>query len=387
MRVLILAILFLTFLSPAFANEDYICPMHPHVHGSKGEYCPICGMELVPASPQETPPQNVPAEAINISPAYMQALGVKSEKAVRRDFGKTVHSFGRIVPSTRDEYQVSLRKGGWIRDLKTSAVGDTVKKGDVLFTFYSPELIAIQLEYLAGLKSGFRAATTDQRLRLFGMDEQAIEWFKKQNSIMEDVPFHAPADGVVTVLNARKGAYVAEGSVLLTLQDYSKVWGDVHILLKDMQFISVGTPAKVTVAQTGESVSTVIDYIHPVTDPDNLEAMARLVLDNSAGNLKTGAPVDVVFTGKPQSRLAVPEEAVLYSGMGAYVVEDLSNGNFHPVMVKTGISSDGLTEITSGLSEGQYVVTSGQFMLDAESHLRGGMTNMDMKDTGESHAK
>ncbi|MDI1226399.1 MAG: efflux RND transporter periplasmic adaptor subunit [bacterium] len=163
----------------------------------------------------------------------------------------------------------------------------------------------------------------------------------------------------------------------------------LDILLKDLQFISVGTPATVTVAQTGEKIDTVIDYIHPVTDPDNLEGMARLVLDNPTGKLKTGAPLDVVFTSKAQSRLAVPEEAVLYSGMGAYTIEDAGGGAYRPVMVKTGITSDGLTEITSGLSEGQFVVTSGQFMLDAESNLRGGMANMNMKDmdTEQSHGK
>jgi Cu(I)/Ag(I) efflux system membrane fusion protein len=384
MRVFILTfLLFLTFLTPAFAVEDYICAMHPHIHGKKGDHCPICGMELVPAS-SVGEPENSSTEMLNISPAYSQALGVRTAKATHADFGKAIHSYGRIVPSTRREYQISLRKGGWIRELRTSAVGDKVKKGDVLFTFYSPDLIAIETEYITGLRTGFKPAATESRLRLFGMDELAIEAFKKQGGVIEDVPFHAPADGVVTVLNARKGAFIEEGSVILTIQDFSEVWVEAQVLLKDLPFLAIGTPATVTIAQTGEKTPATIDYIFPTADSDTREGMVRLILDNSDGAFKTDAPVSVMFSAGSKPRLAVPEEAVLYSGMGAYVMEDVGGGNFRPVMVKTGITSSGLTEIVSGLSEGQSVVTSGQFMIDAESNLRGGgmanMPGMDMQD-------
>lgn len=389
MRIFILAfLLFLTCLTPAFAAEDYICAMHPHIHGEKGDHCPICGMELVPASSVGGTENST--DTLNISPAYTQALGVRTAKATHADFGKAIHSYGRIVPSTRREYQISLRKGGWIRDLKASAVGDKVKKGDVLFTLYSPDLIAIETEYITGLRTGFKPAATESRLRLFGMDELAIEAFKKQGGIIEDVPFHAPTDGVVTILNARKGAFMEEGSIILTTQDFSEVWVEAQVLLKDLPFLAIGTPATVTVAQTGEKTSAAIDYIFPTADSDTREGMVRLILDNSGGTFKTDAPVSVMFSAGSKPRLAVPEEAVLYSGMGAYVMEAIEEGNFRPVMVKTGITSNGLTEITSGLSDGQSIVTSGQFMIDAESNLRGGMANMpgmDMKDSSAPENK
>lgn len=382
MRVFILALLlFLTFLTPAFAVEDYICAMHPHIHGKKGGHCPICGMELVPAS-NVGEPENATG-SINISPAYSQALGVRTAKVAHHDFGQAIHSYGRIVPSTRSEYQVSLRKSGWIRALNTSAVGDKVKKGDVLFTFYSPDLIANQVEYLSGIKGGFKPAATESRLRLYGMDEQAIELLKKKGEVIEDVPFHAPTDGVITVLNARKGAFMDEGVVILTIQDFSQVWVEAQILLKDLPFLTTGMSATVTAAQTGEKFTSTIDYIFPTADPDSREGMVRLILNNSGGTLKIDAPVSVMFSAGSKPRLAVPEEAVLYSGKGAYVMEDTGKGNFRPVMVKTGITSNGLTEIVSGLADGQSVVISGQFMIDAESNLRGGMANMpdmDMKD-------
>lgn len=393
MRVfLIVAFLFMSFTTPSLAAEDYICAMHPHIHGNKGDHCPICGMALVPASSRKEENQSLPEGSVSISPVYRQALGVKTDKVTYHHFGKSIHTFGRIVPNTRNDYQISLRKSGWIRDLKTSAVGDAVKKGDVLFTLYSPDIINVETEYLTGIKNGFKAGASEARLRLYGMDEQAIALFKKQGEVIEDVPFHAPADGVVTSLNARKGGYVTEGGVILTLQDFSQVWVDAHIPVKDLTFLALGTSAQIIMPQTGEKYSAVINYIYPMADPDSREGMARLVLDNASEKLKTDIPVDVMFTTDGKSRLAVPEEAVMLSGMGAYVFEDLSEGRFRPVMVKTGITSDGLTEIVSGLAAGQRVVTSGQFMLDTESSLRGSMANMpgmDMKDMDmeQSHGK
>lgn len=384
MRAIFLAIFLFLSIMPAFANEDYICPMHPFVHGRKGDHCPICGMELALTAPEKEQNQSLPIGTIDISPAYIQALGVRTDKVTYHDFGQSVQSFGRIIPNTRDAYQISLRKGGWIKDLRTSAIGDSVNKGAVLFTLYSPDIINVETEYLTGLKTGFRAGASEARLRLYGMDEQAIAEFKKRGAIIEEVPFHAPADGVVTFLNVLKGGYVAEGMPVLTLQDFSKVWVEAHVQIKDLNLLKIGTPAAVTVAQTGEKYRATVDFIYPMADSDSREGMVRLVLDNPEGMLKTDQLVDVMFTANAMSRLAAPEQAVMRSGMGSYVLKDLGKGHFLPVMVKTAITADGFTEITSGLSEGQYIVTSGQFMLDAESNLQGGMADMPGMDMGNT---
>ncbi|MBK9562107.1 MAG: efflux RND transporter periplasmic adaptor subunit [Micavibrio sp.] len=176
-----------------------------------------------------------------------------------------------------------------------------------------------------------------------------------------------------------KGSYVDPGdnnNTILTLQDFSQVWIEAHVPIRDLQFLSVGTPATITVSGTGEAYKANVDFIYPETDLQNRKGMARLVLDNPEGRLKPNMPVDVIFAANVEPRLAVPEEAVLYDQRGAHVIATGDDGHFQPVMVKTGITSEGLTEITSGLSEGQVVVTSGQFMIDAESNLRGGIENM-----------
>lgn len=353
----------------------YICPMHPHISGEEGDTCPICGMHLVPkneGSQSHEDHENKPEGAFLIDPSYIQTLGVKTSSVSHHEFGKSIRAFGKIAPSTRLEYAIDVRTKGWIVDLNTDAVGDTVKKGDLLFTYYSPDLMNAQSDFLIGSHVGNAA----QRLRLYGMEDKAIAELKERGKFFEETPFYAPVDGTVIMLNVRKGAYVNEGSSVLKLQDFTKVWVNADVPLRDVQFLEVGIPAKITIPETGEKYEALVDFIHPVNDPQNRTVTVRLVLDNPDGALKPDTYVDAAFNAKVQSRLAVPAEAVLYGGMGAYVIEDAGDGYFRPVMVETGITASGLTEITSGLSHGQKIVKSGQFMLDAESNLKGGMAAM-----------
>lgn len=380
MRVLFLVLLFFMFAPSVLAAEGvYICPMHPHISGEKGDTCPICGMTLVPKITDTQEQQShkghnttAPEGAFQIDPSYIQALGVKTGTATYHDFGRTIRAFGKLTPSTRLEYAVDVRTKGWIVDLAVDAVGDTVKKGDLLFTYYSPDLMSAQSDFLLGSRIG----NAEQRLRLYGMDNHAIATLKKQGRFLEATPFHAPADGTVTQLNVRKGSHVNEGSAILKLQDFSKIWVDADVPARNAQFLSIGTPATVTIPETGDAYETLVDFIHPANDPQTRTVTVRLILDNPDARLRPDMYVDTIFNANIRSRLAVPAKAVLYGSMGAYVIEDAGDGFFKSVMVKTGITANGLTEIKSGLSDGQRIVTSGQFMLDAESNLRGGMEAM-----------
>ncbi|MCB9988293.1 MAG: efflux RND transporter periplasmic adaptor subunit [Rhodospirillales bacterium] len=381
MRVLFFILFLFAFVPSALAAEDiYICPMHPHISGEEGDTCPICGMTLVPkvaeapdGADHEGHSAAAAEGAFHIDPSYVQTLGVRTAEAMHHDFGRNIRAFGKIAPSTRLEYAVDVRTKGWIVGLPVAAVGDTVKKGDLLFTYYSPDLMSAQSDFLIGSRIG----NAEQRLRLYGMDDKGIAELKKQGKFLEETPFYAPADGTVTMLNVRKGAHVNEGGSVLKLQDFSKLWVNADVPVRDVQFLEKGMPATITVPETGEHYETTVDFIDPVDDPQSRTVQVRLLLDNPDGTLKSDTYVDVVFNADVQSRLAVPVEAVLYGEMGAYVIEDAGDGYFKPVMVETGITADGLTEIKSGLSHGQRIVTSGQFMLDAESNLRGGMAGME----------
>lgn len=369
-------------IEPDSKESIYICPMHPHITGEEGDNCPICGMNLTPKEVESAPAgdelnhgDNVEG-SIHIDPSYTQMLGVKTTEVKHQDFGDRIRAYGQISADMRNEQEVAVQEEGWVKMLKTSAVGDVVKKGDVLFSIYSPDLMAAQSDYMIGRRTGYRIGNPEQRLRLKGMDNKAIAILKKKGKMMERTPFHAPIDGIITALNVREGSHVSKGEVLLTIQDFSKVWINADVPMRDLQFLKEQTPAKIKLPETGEEYETVIDYIHPVTNPRSRTATVRLILENPEGILKPDTYVDVIFSANTESRLAVPSDAVLYSSMGSYVIEDINNGNFRPVMVKTGMSANGLTEIKSGITYGQRIVDSGQFMIDAESNLRGGMAAM-----------
>ena len=373
MRVLLSILLLFVFVPTASATENiYICPMHPHISGEEGDTCPICGMALVPKTAEPPSDKNHSEGAFHIDPSYVHLLGVKTAEVKHHKFGKSIQAFGHIAPNTRLEHAVDVRVKGWIVDLAASAIGDTVKKGDLLFTYYSPDLMTAQSDFLIGARVG----RAEQRLRLYGMDDQAIALLKKKGKFLGETPFYAPADGTVTMLNVRKGSHMNEGGSVLRLQDFSKVWVNVSVPTRDIQFLKSKTPARVIMPETGAKYETSIDFIHPVNDPQSRTATVRLILENSAGALKPDSYVDAVFNADVQSRLAVPTEAVLYGSMSAYVMENVGDGYFKPVMVETGITSNSLTEIKSGLKQGQSIVTSGQFMLDAESNLHGGTAAM-----------
>lgn len=362
------------------ANSDgvekvYICPMHPHINGKKGDSCPICGMRLVPKAEESAPHkmhEYKPEGAFYVNPSYKQALGVNTVTATHHDFGRNIRAFGRIAPNMRREYAIDVRTEGWITDLAVNAVGDSVKKGDLLFTYYSPDLMNAQSDFLIGS----RVANAAKRLKLYGMSDKAVTELRKRGSFFDATPFYAPADGTVTALDVRKGAYVTAGGGVMTLQDFSIVWVNADVPVRDAGFLKKGTPAEITIAETGKTYSAAVDFIHPTSDMQSRTTPVRLVLDNEDGSLKPGMYADTVFKADTQSRLAVPSEAALYGKAGAYVIEDVGEGYFRPVKVTTGITSDGFTEITDGLSHGASVVRSGQFMLDAESSLKGGTAAM-----------
>lgn len=365
------------------AATVHICPMHPHITGEEGDSCPICGMFLTPKETGKTPAEdkhnhgdNVEG-SIHIDPSYTQTLGVKTAAVQQRDFGESVRAFGQVAGNMRNEHEIALQAEGWVKKLEASAVGDSVKKGEFLFSIYSPDLMAAQSDYMIGRRTGYRIGNPEQRLRLKGMDDQAIALLKKKGEMMERTPFHAPVDGTITALNIREGSHVSEGEVMMTIQDFSEVWVNADVPLRDLQFIEEGMPATIKIPETGDEFETVVDFIHPVSDAGSRTATVRLILDNPEGKLKPDTYVDVAFRADEKMRLAVPSDAVLYGSMGSYVFEDLENGNFRPVMVKTGITSNGYTEIKSGLTGEQKIVASGQFMIDAESNLRGGMAAMD----------
>jgi Cu(I)/Ag(I) efflux system membrane fusion protein len=391
MRALFLVVIL--FIAPAaLAQETYICPMHPHIHGEEGETCPICGMTLVAQAPQELPAKPSRSKegdqpAVQISPDFIQALGVTTATAQARTLAARVQAYGEVVPSSRNALALSMRSEGWIIDLAADAVGDTVNKGDLLFTYYSPEIISAQVDYLTVAATESRVERAEQRLRLYGMEDKAIAEFKARGKVIEQMPFYAPFDGTITELPIRKGDYLQAGELALGLQDFSQVWVNAAIALRDLPLLEVGQQANIRNPATGQRYSSTIEFIHHVADPESRTGKVRLSLPHDRGEPKPGSYVDVEFQVNPGARLAVPSQALLYDRDGAYLFLDLGEGRFQPRRVETGVTSEGYTEILSGLEQGQNIVTAGQFLIDAESRLRSGMSRMENMSHGDDRGE
>ena len=360
--------------SPDTSAVRYTCPMHPHYIANEMGTCPICGMDLVKL---EGGGGDLKASAgasrtiITIASETIQNMGVRLGKAELSSFGRSIRSYGIVHENERRQTDITARVEGWVEDLRVTAVGDTVKKGDLILKLFSPQLIISQGDFQRSRGTRSLVGRGEGQLRSYGVQAQALEQIKARTEPLERVPFYADQAGTISELNLRKGSYVKRGMLLARIQDYSEVWLRVGVPEKDLGFIQTDTPARVTFPNLpGRQVNAIVDYVYPTIDTKTRTGQVRLVLANPDGLIRPGSYADVTFEVGHERRVAVPSEAVLRSGAGRYVVVSLGEGRFEPRLVEIGLASDGRTEIKKGVLKDEDVVVSGQFLIDSESALR-----------------
>ncbi|MBF0186744.1 MAG: efflux RND transporter periplasmic adaptor subunit [Magnetococcales bacterium] len=363
------------------STKKFTCPMHPHYIAEAMGACPICGMDLVPMATADEGEATgsdqrqgvvVPAETI-------QTMGVRLGRAEMTSFGREMRAYGLVTENSRLETILSGRVEGWIETLKVTAIGDIVRRGRLLFTLYSPDLVVAQQDYLDALAQGSKAriAVSRQRLKSLGVQAGALATIRKKRRVLQRVPVHAVHAGRVSKLAIRAGSYIKPGMSLITIQDYRSVWLMASVPEKDLPFISRKTVARVTFPnRPGAGIRTTVDYIYPTIDASSRTGQVRLVIPNPKGVLRPGAYADVVFEVDVQKRLAIPSESILMDSDGPHVVLSSGEGRFEPRTVRTGLETGGRTEILEGIKAGEDVVISGQFLLDSESALRESFTKL-----------
>ena len=376
------------FAVPAMAQaEQYTCPMHPHYVADRQGTCPICGMDLVElASEQESEDDGAAMESmdnsdkggmerttVTIDPETIQNTGIRTEEAQMASFGTLVRSYGDVTENVRLQFDISARVEGWVEDLKVQAMGDEVKKGDLLFNLYSPALISAQQDLISAIATGYkgRIDSAAKRLVSLGMQKRAIEEVKSRRKAFQSVPYYAESDGLVSTMNVRDGTYAKPGMNLMTLQNYDTVWVDVSVAEQDIPYITKETKAMASLPALGvKEKEAAIDYIYPTIDRATRTGRIRLVLDNADGKLKPGAYADVELETGVDRRLSIPGDAILKSKDGDFVVVAMDQGRFQPRKILAGLKYKGRTEVLDGLAEKDKVVVSGQFLIDSESALR-----------------
>ena len=354
------------------------------------------GMEYVPVYANDAN-----TNAVQVSPDRVQMLGVRTAGVeMHPALARNVRVTGNVQFDERRLATVTTKVSGWVERLFVATPGAKVRAGDPLLTIYSPDLVAAEEEYLvvANMGSGSMVhgdshAVTEaalHRLRALDVPAGEIERLERTGTAAHDIAVLAPANGVVTEKDANLGMHVDPGMPLYKTADLSDVWLIAEVQEQDLGAIVAGQKAEADfVAYPNRKFEGTVDYIYPALDPETRTAKVRIVIPNADSLLRADmyATVEIKLApSEAQSMLAVPDSAILDSGTRKVVLVVKGEGLFEPRAVETGARGDGFTQILSGLSQGQQVVTSANFLIDAESNLRAALRSFDTKDDKKGDA-
>ena len=390
------------------SKQLYYCPMHPSVVQDHPGECPICGMTLVPKSEGKAQPSPPPAgtsaglvpglSSIDLTPERIQLIGMKTATIKREAVGGELRTVGVVAPNERGLAQITTRFAGWIQKLMVSETGERVRRGQALATIYSPDVLRAEQELLvaAGWNVGAGAdakpthaadphggegitaglvANARRRLELLGISSQEIDELLRTGKAVEAIAIRSPAEGYVIAKNAVAGVAVQPGTVLFEIADLSQVWVTAEVYEQDIARIHVGQAARLELSSyPGESHTGKVRFIYPVLDASNRTLRIRLEFknrtDRNGPRLRPGMYGTVYLDLPSTTGLTVPGEAVVDTGEMHYVFVAKDGGHFEPRQVKIGGRVKDRVEILSGISEGETVVTTGNFLIDSESRLR-----------------
>ena len=377
-------------------GKRYYCPMHPNIRQDKPGECPICGMKLVPEMESEAPAagpatmaesEEMPAGTFRVSPEKQQLIGVQYGEARLDSVSEGIRAVGRVAPDERRISQVQTRVEGWVDKLYVDFTGKLVEKGEPLLTVYSPELLATQQEYLLALRSrevlnnisidGLRQDSNGlveaarRRMEHWGLGEEQVRQLEANQKPLTNITIHSPVSGYVTEKKVFPKSRITPEMPLYTITDLSRVWVMADVFEDDAAAVRMGQRATVTAtAYPGRRWAARVAFIQPQVSAESRTLQVRLELENPGLLLKPEMYVDVDLAGLTQTRLTVPVDAVVNSGLRQTVFVDKGNGFLEPRQVEVGDSFDGRVEIRSGLKAGERIVTSGTFLIDSESQLR-----------------
>jgi len=367
----------------------YVDPMNPNNRSDTAGKAPD-GMDLVPVYSDEAATEDttgVPGYApVKISRDRQQMMGVTVEEAKLMNLEDSIRTVGRIVPDETRSHQVHTKFEGFIEELFVDYVGKFVRRGQPLFSIYSPELVATQKEYLLALRAqdqfgplGSSPAlagidllgSARQRLSLWDISADQIAQLEKSGQPAKALTIYSLVTGFVTAKTAVQGMRVMPADSLYDIIDLSTIWVLADVYESNLPFVRMGQPAEVRLSyQPGKVWKGRVTYLYPTVEEKTRTVKVRLEFPNSDGALKPEMYADVEFKGSLGKALAVPESAVLSTGERALVFVAKGEGVFEPREVTTGMKVRNYYEIKSGLSAGEKVATGANFLLDSESKLK-----------------
>lgn len=355
----------------------WVAPMDPNYRRDEPGKSPM-GMDLVPVYAGAVEPGR---GVVSIDPTLLNNLGVRTAEAERGALPRRIETVGYIGYDEDTLQHVHTRVDGWIEKLATTATGDPVTKGQLLFELYSPTLVNAQQEYLAALASsnaGLKTASRD-RLTALGVTGSEIARLDREREASQRVRVYAQSDGVIAHLGVREGIFVTPATEVMSVARLDRVWVLAEVFERQSAWVAPGQQATVELDYLpGRILRGTVDYVYPELDPKTRTLKVRLRFDNESETLRPNMFARVVIDGEAIDNIVhVPREAVIRGGSSSRVVVDLGEGRFQSREVSIGIESGDRVAIRRGLKEGERVVTSAQFLIDSESNIDAALERME----------
>jgi len=404
-------------------DAQYQCPMHPDIVKNKEGSCPICGMNLVlvekekpkkskekkllywvaPMDPnyrRDKPgksPMGMDLEpvyeeyddaqdseekgaVVKISAAVENNLGVRTDEVKSGKLWRKIDTVGYVAFDESKVSHIHLRVDGWIEKMAVESEGDRVKKGQRLFDLYSPKLVNAMEEYVQSLRSNNLRLISASREKLssLGVSHKQIKKIKESRKVPQTISVYAPQDGIVAMLMVREGMYVKPANEVMKLADLSSAWVLAEVFESQSAWVEPGQLADVELSYIpGRTWEGKVDYVYPNLDAKNRTLKVRLRFDNPDEILKPNMYANVtIYGGAKLNVLSVPREALIRSGGTERLIIAKGNGRFAQRVVVAGMESGDYVEIKSGVSVGEKVVTSAQFLIDSEASLKASLARM-----------
>ncbi len=367
-------------------------PMHPKYKSDKPGTAPDCGMALVPKYADDQPAPMAPG-SVMISPEKQQLIGVRTTEVKRESLVRDVQTTGQITADETKIAHVHVKISGFIDQVFVDYIGQLVKKGQPLFTIYSPDLVATQEEYLIakrgektmgssqfaevaqGSQSLLRSAR--ERLKLWDISDDQIKKLDETGEVSRTLTFYSPISGFVMDRKAFPQTSVTPDTELYTVSDLSTVWVNADIFEYEVPYVKVGQHAEMQLSYfPGKTLNGRVSFIYPTADPVTHTVKVRLEFPNPEFQLKPQMFANVDLKISYGNQVVVPEGAILDSGKEQRVFIAKGNGYFEPRKITIGPKLDGKVVVQSGLKPGETVVSSGNFLIDSESQLKSATGDM-----------
>ncbi len=405
-------------------KQLYTCGMHPQIISEEPGLCPICEMKLTPVKNSnqnsgerkilfyrnpmnpniisDTPQKDemgmdyVPVYedemgsegVVTIDPEIQQNMNIKNTVVESKRLSSQVTTNGILVTDETQEFIATTRVDGWVEKLYVNYTGQQVTKGAKLMDIYSPMLVSAQQELLTALSyqsSMSKSSLTEvmnssnelvknavRKLQLLNVSDSEIERLKESKEIKTYVTLFAQNSGTVLEKNVIEGQKIMAGEPLLKIANLYSLWLTADIYEYEISKIKVGSKANINFNfLPGKTYQGKVSFIYPTLEEQSRTVKIRIDVPNPKGELKPSMFANVVIDGPVMdSKPVIPENAVIRGGKKDIVIVDLGNGKFKPQKVELGIYSDGYYQVLNGLSEGNKIVTSAQFLIDSESNLK-----------------